>query len=50
MELLSGISPKLLPIELAPGVVRLIALIALGTVVIGVAVPDGVPLTVPATV
>ena len=50
MELLSGISPKLLPTELAPGVVRSIALIALGTVLIGVAVPDGVPPTVPATV
>ena len=50
IELLSGISPKLLPIELAPGVVRSIAAIALGTVVIGVAVPDGVPPMVPATV
>ncbi len=50
IALLSGISPNRLSCDEVPGVVRSIALIALGTVVIGVAEPDGVPPTVPARV
>ena len=46
MALLVWISPKLLAVETAPGVFNAMFEIALGTVVIGVALPPAVPATV----